>query len=256
MTVKIPATILHIDPDTSARRVANAHRKRMYDTLLEETSIVVRKAIRQDAPWVDGTREVEKWIGSERWLWNYLKALGSLAGNYSHERYEDDFSKPFLSGTEKAPVWTRNRTVYKRHKCELIYIDNIDRLYARFLRSDVGREYRQSMRGYGFTRRSDPFEYACVNSLSGLSEWKGLTPAQFTDDYCRSVIRHFRLYRISSREFFRRNRYSSVVWDHRHYRNRPYKQKNGSNAAILEVLRSRLPNEARLDRLGTPLMYT
>lgn len=257
MTVKLPATILNTDVDTSVRNVASVHCKRMYESFLEEASIIVRKTIRQDAPWMDGTAAVEKWLGSERWLWNWLESMATITGDTAHTRYADDFAKPILEGTDKAPIWTRNRTVFKRHKAELAYYDNIDRLQTRFNRSEVGREYRQALgRPYG---RAEAFEYACREILSSSRDWKGLTPAQFTDDFVRRVIRQFRLYRIGAREFLNRNRYRNYLhyryrWgSNSNLRNRPYKQKVASDRVIAQILQSRRPQEARLHRVGIPV---
>jgi hypothetical protein len=252
MSVKLPATILDTNVDTSVRRVASVHCKRMYESFVQEATIVVHKTIRQDQPWMDGTREVEKWLGSERWLWNWLESMATITGDTAHGVFEDDFAKPFLNGTDKPPIWTRNTTVFKRHKAELYYMDNIDRLETRFNRSEIGRRYRDGLgRSFRIGPTTTSFEYACSETLG--DGWKGLTAEQFTDEFIRRVIRHFGLYRIGWREFLNRNRYRQYIpWRYRRedLRTRPYKQKVASNRAIAEILQSRRPQEARLHRRG------
>ena len=248
MSIKLPATILDTNVDASVRRVASVHCKRMYKSFLQEAEIVVHKAIRQDRPWMDGSVVVEKWIGSERWLWNWLESMATITGDTSHARYESDFAKPFLSGTDKAPLWTRNPNVFKRHKAELYFYDNIDRLESRFSRSRACREIRSATR---ITSRNESlFERAC-KALT--TDWKGMVPAQFTEEFIRIVIRHYNLYRISHREFLYRNRYNRVVWNPQSHLTRPYKQKVAPDRAIAELLRSRRPQEARLHRRGQPI---
>lgn len=236
--MKMPSNVINQDRRTAAYSIPANLLEEAYTVSMQELKSLVSGAITFDNPWADNSISIQRWLGSEKWFYGYVKILGGRLRRTTHGRYAEIFDRDYLAGTEKPPVWMRNSQVWRRYVAEVTYWDDYKRLANRWpsmrRRGNVP-DYRRQARSH----RLSEFDFAIRLELD-------TTPNKLTTDHIRTLFQRYRgLYRISFYEFLNRNRFRGLVYNPRRVEARPYIQRVASYEKINEVLTER---RAKVDR--------
>jgi len=241
--MKIPATVMSSDIQVAVQRIPRVHLQKMYNACYEELVEVTRKLVAlTHLEITDHSEVVARWLGSEKFLYNYVAALGERAGKVKHERLKHWYDRPYMNRTAKAPLWMRNRNVFKTYIAKLAKFDDLHRMKAQWTRlrnQGLVPDYRGTLESAGFTCE---VEYA-------LSLRDNLTYEKAGRYDIERFIRRYFLYRGGALRFFRRNRFVSYVNHHYQY-DKKYIQRSYPTSKITWYIndRIRMKSSYEMDR--------
>lgn len=234
MHIKIPLTVLKDNPADSAYAIKRTHLVRMYEDGLNQLEDVAKGNIQQTSEESPERLVAQlRWVGSERFLYQLVSALGDRHQKFDHKEFETLYNQDALNGTERPPCWMSVGDVYSRHQSELIQVDDLDRLYTRWC-SSVNPSV-VSIRSGGTPDDPDSFELVCRNTCLE----NDLTKLHLNQPLLNEILTSYRLYTISNHEFFQRNRYLGVIPPISHDLDQPYVQRTITPEALQGFLNNR-----------------
>lgn len=233
--MKIPLTILHNDPQINTRKILHRHIPLMYEDGLRQLDCVIKGTIEFTLSYSEFSVEMERWVCSEKYLYNLVEALGQRIGIFTHEQFEESVNCDEVKDNTAPPGWLKNTHVRNRYVAELMYCDNIDRLQVRW----ELKELESAVPRYGISaqrRGISSLEYALTRIIN---DFGGMSPATLTTDIIKRCIQYYALYEISGNAFLGRNRYHSSEFDYLIYEKKPYIQRVATPKQIRNFLIAR-----------------
>ena len=252
---KMPSIMLHRNPDTAVSMIHSSHMLQAFTTMRSE----LRKLkYLLEEPSVDPGLELDcrRWLGSERFLFNYVTKLANASDRILSSDIVDFFNRPYFLNTDHAPPWMASAEVFFRYKAAVMRWDDVNRLERRWTYSRRRRDV-PDMRRDCCTDQSEFMAAAQVY----FGHTNG-TPIKF--DVVKGMFHHFDLYSIPFRGFLARNRYQSSgistirtpdYWlvQSDVYKQRPFEPSEMDERVMCARRETRRAPESRVHRIGDPI---
>jgi len=192
--------MLHRDPATAVSMIHSSHLLQAFKTM--------RSELRQLKYLADGTIEIgdiddleldcRRWLGSERFLFNYVTKLANASDRIISSNMVDFFNRPYYSDTDHAPPWMTCDQVFFRYKAAVMRWDDVIRLERRWTYSRRRRDVPDMLNRCRFNQSE---------FMAAARVYYGYTTVSY--EMIKGMFNHFDLYTIPFRAFLNRNRYRS-----------------------------------------------